>query len=709
MSLTSQQYAYLADDAYKPYPPGPQPEGKEQNVVLGGITYKVLEHASNPFNGYQGTIYQRVDTGEIIVAHRGTEPDQGLGQILRDGALTDGAMATARINPQSADAIALTQRAIVRAKDIGRETGITPEVTVTGHSLGGTHAQITAHQFGLRGETFNAYGAASLSYRIPRGGDHVINHVMAGDFVSAASPHFGQVRVYASADEVATLHAAGYANDRNPLDPRTPGVAAGMLAGSHSMHHFLNTDGEGRPDRSLLAEPSARQLTQVFEPMVDKYRSDIALGRAAATVAFRGPAGTTRDLIDELRGPLSAGEPAARAEQAAAAQAELAQRRAEYHEQRQQFFRQPLPPIDPTAPPPDLLRPPQAPDSLESVRPYHLPEYPGTAPSPTAAPDADETVRVTAPRPMQEHQAAQTMPTSFTTPPQSGRNEANSTPAAQPQAQATSSPVPEHLRDFRHPDHPLHPSYQRFLTGVQQKLELPGLTPDQHERIAAGLTAAHGVRPYFAEVGRFHQDQDGALWASNLPPNLFEPPRWAKVDLTPTLAQTPEALAGQWREQHATASPAPLAHARAVDAQSLSPADLRSPSHPRHALFQQTSDQLEAAYAQWGLPQDRAQLERMAACCVVAARDERMSQVGGLQLSFPDGRLDRPAVTLRQHPAEDFGRRASVSADALAQAPELARSSLQLQAVEQQVTLLNQQDQQQRQEREMAQAQGRTM
>ncbi|WP_454831802.1 lipase family protein [Pseudoxanthomonas wuyuanensis] len=136
-----------------------------EHIRLESVTFTVLEHMARP-SGYHGTIYQRVDTGEIVVVHRGTGPDQGLGQILRDGALTDGAMATARINPQSADAIALTQRAIDRAKDIGGETGITPEVTVTGHSLGGTHAQITAHQFGLRGETSNACGAVSFAGRI---------------------------------------------------------------------------------------------------------------------------------------------------------------------------------------------------------------------------------------------------------------------------------------------------------------------------------------------------------------------------------------------------------------------------------------------------------------------------------------------------------------------------------------------------------------
>jgi hypothetical protein len=51
----------------------------------------------------------------------------------------------------------------------------------------------------------NAYGAASLGYRIPEGGDRVLNHVMAADVVSAASPHYGQVRVYATPREIAQL------------------------------------------------------------------------------------------------------------------------------------------------------------------------------------------------------------------------------------------------------------------------------------------------------------------------------------------------------------------------------------------------------------------------------------------------------------------------------------------------------------------------
>lgn len=375
MSLSSQQYAGLAEKSYSnEYRSGVYPPDEAPRFTYEGIQYRVFEHAVSPRTGYQGAVFHRVDTGEIIVAHRGTETEEGLGQLLRDG-LVDGVMVASRLNPQAADAIALTQRALDYAEREGRKPGgHAPEVTVTGHSLGGTLAQITAHHFGLRGETFNAYGAASLGYSIDKSGGSVLNHVMAGDTVSAASPHFGQVRVYASAGEIAALHNCGYANDGNRLDPRAPGLAIGVLAGSHSMHHFLNEDGKGRPDRSILSDPAARQLAEVFDPMIDKFRGDVAAGRAITTVVARGPYGNALDTLGELRGPVPAGEPAARAEHVAAAEAAATQRLAEYHERRQQLFRERLPPIDPDARPPAQLRRPEAKDALESIIRYQTPD-----------------------------------------------------------------------------------------------------------------------------------------------------------------------------------------------------------------------------------------------------------------------------------------------------------------------------------------------
>ncbi|WP_425534823.1 lipase family protein, partial [Xanthomonas oryzae] len=205
---------------------------------------------------------RRESSGEIVVAHRATE-----GAV--NDVLTDASMVTSRSNPQAADALALTKNAMDIAKDVGKRTGHQPEVTVTGHSLGGALAQVSAHHYDLKGETFNAYGAASLNYRIPEGGNSLINHVMASDPVSAASPYFGQVRMYAKPDEIATLSGAGYSNSKaNFLIPDYPLVAAGRSLGAHMLGNFLG-------EHSALKDPGACPLAEKNARMIDEYRSDI--------------------------------------------------------------------------------------------------------------------------------------------------------------------------------------------------------------------------------------------------------------------------------------------------------------------------------------------------------------------------------------------------------------------------------------------------
>ena len=158
----------------------------------------------------------------------------------------------------------------------GRDArGMEPQVTVTGHSLGGCLAQITAAKLNLNGETFNPYGAVSLGMRIPEGGSNVVNHVMAGDVVSAASKHFGKVQMYAEPVELNVLKASGYEDNGSQFDIRNPGKAAVTGGDSHRMHHFLDVDGNGQPDRSILSQPQARDLAEKHRPMIDKYRGDI--------------------------------------------------------------------------------------------------------------------------------------------------------------------------------------------------------------------------------------------------------------------------------------------------------------------------------------------------------------------------------------------------------------------------------------------------
>lgn len=312
MRLGSQQYANLTEHSYDRAGDMRQLVGKA--IELEGEKYNVLHFVDSPRTGYQGTIYQHVESGEIVVAHRGTEFER---QRWDDLIKTDGAMVLTRTNLQADEAVALTAQAREISRDIGVRTGRAPEVTVTGHSLGGTLAQVSAHHYDLRGETFNAYGAVSLDRRIPEGGDRIVNHVMAADTVSSASPHYGQVRIYAQPGEIDMLRGAGYANnDARLLDPRASLVAGIKGFGSHDMHRFLNVDGELRPDRSVLDDPLTQSLAREYAPMIGKYREDVEAMRGAVTAAARGPYGAMRDGFDALRGPVPPSEPGARADRA---------------------------------------------------------------------------------------------------------------------------------------------------------------------------------------------------------------------------------------------------------------------------------------------------------------------------------------------------------------------------------------------------------
>lgn len=312
MRPDTRQYAILSDHAYDRDGDVARLALRNERIELDGTMYAVLKHADNPRTGYQGTVYQQLDTGAIIVAHRGTEFGR---EALRDG-LADAGMVVSRSNVQIEDAVELTRWAVdhARSTEVRVEYGHAPEVTVTGHSLGGTLAQATAHHFGLRGETFNAYGAASLDRRIPEGGAHVLNHVMATDPVSAASPHYGQVHIYALPEEIGRLRAGGY-HDNRILDAVTRDftlVVAGRSFGAHSMHHFLDVDGQGRPDMAVIRDPAAQQLAGQHARMIDSYRDDMNDIRRGVTIGSRGAPGLIQDAVDAIRGPLPAGEPAAR-------------------------------------------------------------------------------------------------------------------------------------------------------------------------------------------------------------------------------------------------------------------------------------------------------------------------------------------------------------------------------------------------------------
>src|SRR3546814_12377474 len=106
------------------------------------IEYKILVHTDKP-SGYQGTIYQRADTDQIVEAHRGTEFDR---EPLRDGVFADGGMVFGQVNSQAADAIEFTREACRKAQKFYTERERShPAVPVTALSLAGTLARLPAH------------------------------------------------------------------------------------------------------------------------------------------------------------------------------------------------------------------------------------------------------------------------------------------------------------------------------------------------------------------------------------------------------------------------------------------------------------------------------------------------------------------------------------------------------------------------------------
>ena len=269
-SITRQQQADLAKDAYEAHTVTKE---REAPITIGGNKYKVLAVHNNPLTDYQGTVYQDLRTKEIVVAHQGTAS-------VTDGVI-DLAMVTNWANLQTADAEKLTREAIKLASEYHAKfpKEPIPKITHTGHSLGGAHVEIQAHRFGHEGATFNGYGAVGM-HGVPRGGSAVTNYAKAADTVSAASAHYGRVIVLAGQDDIALLQKFGYNNQSNTSAYKAVSVAARSIK-VHSSDNFVGKD-------SILSERNFNQALQLAESnknMIQDYRGDVAVSKAAVSLA----------------------------------------------------------------------------------------------------------------------------------------------------------------------------------------------------------------------------------------------------------------------------------------------------------------------------------------------------------------------------------------------------------------------------------------
>ena len=272
---STQEYANLAEHAYKDLAVGIRSPDRPEKLTIGGRDYYVLEHASNPRTGYQGTIYQDMNSGEIIVAHRGTKGGKDIG--------TDIDMLRSKTNHQIDDAMRLVEHAKTHAEQWHDKNPnrAPPTLSTTGHSLGGTLAEVTAYRHNLHGETFNAYGSVGLngmpSYAISNG--NVVNHVIATDAVSAANEHYGQVRTYARQRDIAALVNYGY-GQYNPMPDNPTPLAAQSLAASHSIRYFTAPG-------NVLSNPQYSARAHEYNDMIQTYRHDVHNRRDTIHEVFR--------------------------------------------------------------------------------------------------------------------------------------------------------------------------------------------------------------------------------------------------------------------------------------------------------------------------------------------------------------------------------------------------------------------------------------
>ncbi|WP_211286568.1 hypothetical protein, partial [Xanthomonas albilineans] len=282
-----------ADAANESYKSRSQSEvDKPKRIHLGGQDYNVFGYASDSITGFHATAYKSLAKPyNIIIAYRGTDPALFSGETKAEQAshalttlqdiAVDATMVRDAVNPQKAAADAFTAQMLAKAA----KQGIPKDhVTVAGHSLGGALAQIEAAKYGLAGSTYNAYGARGLTDGAPQPGCHVTNYRMAGDVVSAASPHVGSMVSLASHEDVQNLRTGRYLEA--PVGAPPPNVLLAMRLGDHGGVQYF---GSKSPDNVLAPQhfSEASQRYADHQSAFEHFTWDVSHERAELSQALR--------------------------------------------------------------------------------------------------------------------------------------------------------------------------------------------------------------------------------------------------------------------------------------------------------------------------------------------------------------------------------------------------------------------------------------
>ena len=144
----------------------------------------------NHHTGFMGKVY-RAESGELVIAFRGTELDDKKGRGLRND-----------INMACKILPAQLQNAFAMYKQVKQEYP-NAKITLTGESLGGTLAALVAAETGAKAVTFSAYGAKDL-IDSPKYTSNITNIGDTRDpiFMANVNQHIGNVYVIPDNGEV---------------------------------------------------------------------------------------------------------------------------------------------------------------------------------------------------------------------------------------------------------------------------------------------------------------------------------------------------------------------------------------------------------------------------------------------------------------------------------------------------------------------------
>ncbi|MFA6971699.1 MAG: YqiA/YcfP family alpha/beta fold hydrolase, partial [Gallionella sp.] len=318
---TNSEFAQLSSAAYQDNPANMQ--------LPSGWTF--LRPSDPNQAGYQGYAFARLDAAgnpvEIVIANRGTEPTSSLDRTA------DLQMVANKLPDQYQFAKQFLDQVL--------STNLNATITVTGHSLGGSLAQLLAAQTGLSAVTFNPYGAKGLvSVLNARYGlsldpnatyTNIVNHQTMLDGVSrldSSSPfgsdQLGQMQTHVAASE---LPAAALVAGSALLGPESVvAFPATYVAVKFDWSHSIDRFTQEIFAPPTLTSPVAKDfvdfartlgnqinaieqgITSATDPVLVKLQNDFQQVSGTVGQTYQDAVNATSSAMGQVAGALTAAE-----------------------------------------------------------------------------------------------------------------------------------------------------------------------------------------------------------------------------------------------------------------------------------------------------------------------------------------------------------------------------------------------------------------